>query len=898
MGDHCMVISGEWKFSPDGKWDFVIDKQRMSRVVSFQDGMSIGDLRKNVLQEFFADGGSAMNVELSYWPPNTTELATGITTPPVMVTNGPSISYFCKHFSVKNELNLFDTFAKRVNSAPPIEISGALDGYTTPKPPIKRPRFRDDITGEGMFGLGIDNAGDYGSSVASRKPPLDIDDDILLRHMETVENAINSGTHTAEDLYDLNTTSEKSVKDIMDELRSEANRRGYTSEDLNTDDEDTGQETWDDFDVRPLGIDEEFWEPHVDDVYGGSDTADFMCSTDEDPNQDGPRVYRSSTNDAFDHTVIQGGDGGVWKTEGRGVAATSPASSGLGQAGVQSDNPYTYGQHSMDSNQNRGQPQQHTAGASYGRRAADADTPSRRPTNTSNNGNDPQPTAWTDDNGQTKNTSYCPRSLGSIDDEEFDIPPLFDDTLYESTDIHNLDIDKMGGDVAVGKVYSSKKDCQVALAIHAIKNMFNFRQSTTKHNYFVVICTDERCDWRVLAVQVKYCGYYGIKKANLEHTCCIETRSMFKKRASSRVIAAVFKAKYGDPVKGPWAADLQQLVLEELRVAASYMKCYMAPEKAITYVRGTDDDSYIGLPEYLYILKLANPGTVADLETEKDDEGVDRFLYLFLSFGASIKGFRRLRHVIVLDGTHLTGKFMGTLLTASGQDANFQVFPLAFAMVDSENNESWMWFLQKLDRILADSTYLTIISDRHPSIKVPITMIYPKANHAACIVHLARNVTSRYKSKGLAKMVVKAAFAFRVGAFRKIYADITKASPECARYLHKIGIAHWARAHFPGERYNLMTSNAAEQLNKALRGGRNSPIMELLKFIQDMMTRSFGAFWSIWDVRSMEDLAHGRSSTGYAKEEGGSHLEDQLDHLLDQPVEFLNSTGQASTRSS
>ncbi|CAA7015997.1 unnamed protein product [Microthlaspi erraticum] len=27
-----------------------------------------------------------------------------------------------------------------------------------------------------------------------------------------------------------------------------------------------------------------------------------------------------------------------------------------------------------------------------------------------------------------------------------------------------------------------------------------------------------------------------------------------------------------------------------------------------------------------------------------------------------------------------------------------------------------------------------------------------------------------------------------------------------------------------------------------------------------------------------KDLVHGRSSTGYAKEEGGSHLEDQLDH--------------------
>ncbi|CAA7049248.1 unnamed protein product [Microthlaspi erraticum] len=52
------------------------------------------------------------------------------------------------------------------------------------------------------------------------------------------------------------------------------------------------------------------------------------------------------------------------------------------------------------------------------------------------------------------------------------------------------------------------------------------------------------------------------------------------------------------------------------------------------------------------------------------------------------------------------------------------------------------------------------------------------------------------------------------------------------------------------------------------------------------------------DIGAWRDLAHGSSSTGHAKEEGRSHLEDQLDRPLDQPVEFLNSTGQASTRSS
>ncbi|CAA7048873.1 unnamed protein product [Microthlaspi erraticum] len=39
---------------------------------------------------------------------------------------------------------------------------------------------------------------------------------------------------------------------------------------------------------------------------------------------------------------------------------------------------------------------------------------------------------------------------------------------------------------------------------------------------------------------------------------------------------------------------------------------------------------------------------------------------------------------------------------------------------------------------------------------------------------------------------------------------------------------------------------------------------------------SFGAFWSIWDRGAWRDLAHGRSSTGYAKKRR-SHLE------LDRP---------------
>ena len=42
-----------------------------------------------------------------------------------------------------------------------------------------------------------------------------------------------------------------------------------------------------------------------------------------------------------------------------------------------------------------------------------------------------------------------------------------------------------------------------------------------------------------------------------------------------------------------------------------------------------------------------------------------------------------------IDGTHLYGKYKGTLLIAMGCDGNNQLFPLAFAITEGENIDSW-----------------------------------------------------------------------------------------------------------------------------------------------------------------------------------------------------------------
>lgn len=79
-----------------------------------------------------------------------------------------------------------------------------------------------------------------------------------------------------------------------------------------------------------------------------------------------------------------------------------------------------------------------------------------------------------------------------------------------------------------------------------------------------------------------------------------------------------------------------------------------------------------------------------------------RFMYMLVATNSSIKGYDYMRKVIVVDGTHLRGKYDGCLLTPSAsylltpsaQDGNYQIFPLAFEIIDGENDSSWEWFFR------------------------------------------------------------------------------------------------------------------------------------------------------------------------------------------------------------
>jgi len=49
-----------------------------------------------------------------------------------------------------------------------------------------------------------------------------------------------------------------------------------------------------------------------------------------------------------------------------------------------------------------------------------------------------------------------------------------------------------------------------------------------------------------------------------------------------------------------------------------------------------------------------------------------------------------------VDGCFLKGKYSGELLTIVRRDGNDQIFPIAYAIVEVENKDSWRWFLELL----------------------------------------------------------------------------------------------------------------------------------------------------------------------------------------------------------
>ena len=219
---------------------------------------------------------------------------------------------------------------------------------------------------------------------------------------------------------------------------------------------------------------------------------------------------------------------------------------------------------------------------------------------------------------------------------------------------------------------------------------------------------------------------------------------------------------------------LMSSVFERFGYSVKYGKAWMAKANAIRMLHGDYEAAYNILPKMLAAIAHRNPGMRHQVESI---EGV--FHRAFWSFGQCIDAFRHCRPVLSIDGTFLTEKYKGTLMVAMAHSSNDNVLPVAFALVPSEHDDNWQWFMDHVrTKVIGPKREVCIISDRHHGILKAIEVDipgYPKLQHRWCMRHFVANFYRACKSKEFCKDLTHVCVAFNNATFQSRYDKLFEA---------------------------------------------------------------------------------------------------------------------------
>jgi hypothetical protein len=210
-------------------------------------------------------------------------------------------------------------------------------------------------------------------------------------------------------------------------------------------------------------------------------------------------------------------------------------------------------------------------------------------------------------------------------------------------------------------------------------------------------------------------------------------------------------------------------------------EAWRARQSALEREYGTFYDSHNFAPRLLKEIARKNPGGFVDI---KDAEVADckdfRVLQrMFWAFGQCLQAFRTCRPVLCIKATPLCGKYQGMLLTAVAFDANDFSIPVACAIVEGETKESWLWFLQNLERAVVHQSDVCLVHDYKSELLDAMEDLlnsrqrkWRKAESRWCMEDLAENFSAYFCDKELVMMFKKLCQQKRRHKFGKMWKEL------------------------------------------------------------------------------------------------------------------------------
>ncbi|XP_030936192.1 uncharacterized protein LOC115961336 [Quercus lobata] len=358
--------------------------------------------------------------------------------------------------------------------------------------------------------------------------------------------------------------------------------------------------------------------------------------------------------------------------------------------------------------------------------------------------------------------------------------------------------------------FPNAKVFRVALREYAIKKPVNIKFKLNERTK-ISVHYKHKCGWRCYASQIYGELTFQIKTLTNECTC---PKSFKNSQATSAYVAKRFIEDFS---KNPnWeVSGVHNHVMQNLSVNLSVNQVYSSKGKAKNLINGDKQLQYGVLRDYAQMINTIDKGSRVIVQIEMANK----------TFQSKFK------------------IFSGQILSTTAKDANDNIFPVAMAVVEQENKESWIWFLE----IFADDIgrleelYLVFISDRQKGLIPAIETLFLTVEHRYCVKHIYNNFKVDHKGLELKDALWRCVAAKTVREFKRDMQYIKDLDEKAYQYLANIAPALWTRSHFtPRALTDFLVNNLSESFNSMILKSRDKPLLAMLEWIRvRLMTRLY-----------------------------------------------------------
>ncbi|XP_073126653.1 uncharacterized protein [Henckelia pumila] len=333
---------------------------------------------------------------------------------------------------------------------------------------------------------------------------------------------------------------------------------------------------------------------------------------------------------------------------------------------------------------------------------------------------------------------------------------------------------------------------------------------------------------------------WQVKKFESEHNNCYWNYK--NKTIYSSWLAKTFAKKFKSNSK-LGTKEFRQELCDTLKTSITKKQAYLAKGKSLKIVEGSIEEQFSRIRNYCAELKRSDEGASVILKLTEDDVS-PRFQRLYVCFSACKEGFKEgCRPAVGVDGCFLKSNNGGQLLSAVGLDPNNNIFPIAYAMVERETKDSWIWFLQLLDNdiVFEDQHAWTFMSDNKKGLVPAFEQLFPNAENRFCVRHLHSNMKhDGFRGVAIKNALWAAARATRVEVFNKRMEQLKKIDENAYKWLAKKPEHHWSKSYFSTvPKYDILLNNMCECFNSFILDAREKPIIPMFKAIRNLLMVRF-----------------------------------------------------------